>query len=160
MTKPKSLVTFAGAVSRVIALLGREHAAYVVGKTPGLVYKWEDEDGISRPNFVQAMQLDAEAVRMTGRAPLLEYYSGVMELIASEAPKSKEKLETAVLNAAHSIGQIAQMAASYSDEHSHGGCTLTQREITALRGEINQLILKLRQLDRSLSDQMKPRGVA
>lgn len=160
MTKPKSPVTFAGAVSRVVALIGRERAAYAVGKTPGLVYKWEDEDGVSRPNFTQAMQLDAETLRQTGRAPLLEYYSGVMELIAAEAPRTKETLETAILHATHSVGQLAQMAVDFASEGSHGGCALTQRELTALRGEVNQLMLKLRQLDRSLSEQMKPRGVA
>ena len=76
MTKPRIPDSFPDAMGKVLAQLGRERAAAVVGKSVSTVYEWAKEDTATLPSLLEALALDT-AHRLAGGedAPFRDAFS-------------------------------------------------------------------------------------
>lgn len=159
MTKHRKPNTPQAAISEAVRILGRDVCADTIGKSESLIYKLEDPDGDNCPSLVQAMQLDAECIRIGGVAPVLAYYDEMMERVRSRDGQPRGSLSHNVMRVTAGVGKLADMVQRYAMTNSEGGEVLTANERVEMLDQVKNMLRTLRQIDRDLSSTL-PTGIS
>ncbi len=115
MTKLRTPLTFADALTRIVGTIGYAPAATLVGRSERCIYDWADPDSTAKPTLDQALALDA-AYRAAGGdgAPILEAYSHQLDVqIAALTADRRELLEEAA-DAVRECGEAVAAAITVS----------------------------------------------
>jgi hypothetical protein len=113
MTLPRTPDTAAGAIVRIVGLIGYTAAAAVVGRKVTCVRDWTNEATTSCPSFAQALALDAAFIAAGGEnAPLHDAYAAQLEIELDVRTACTRTLSSEVATAARECGEF--IAASLS----------------------------------------------
>lgn len=111
MTKPRSPVTWADAMTRIASTLTFTGARKVVTRSDSLVRKWSDASTGKLPTIEQALRLDTahRAHGGTG-APFFDTYAALLEIRVSQAMACRTALAEDLAGAARDYGDVISTA--------------------------------------------------
>ncbi|MDB5663425.1 MAG: hypothetical protein JWN59_1763 [Sphingomonas bacterium] len=147
MTKLRTPLTFAQAVTRIAGLIGFDGAARVVDRKERIVRLWSEPDSGRSPTLDQARNLDA-AYRAAGGedAPLLDAYAFQLEVQVAVQDVCRRDLLQTIEEASRDAGEAISCSVAILDpaatpaqfhralaevEEAHGALSRLKRRITS-----------------------------
>lgn len=110
MTKPRIPDSFPDAMCKVLAQLGRERAAAVVGKSESAVYEWSNPNSGTLPSLLEALALDT-AHRLAGGedAPFRDAFSHQLNIEVDQQDACRREL---IRDSVEFIGEASDLQAA------------------------------------------------
>ncbi|RXD02474.1 hypothetical protein EQZ23_17780 [Sphingomonas sp. UV9] len=145
MTKPRIPDSFPDAMGKVLAQLGRERAAAVVGKSVSTVYEWAKEDTPTLPSLMEALALDT-AHRLAGGedAPFRDAFSHQLDIEVDQQDACRRAL---ISDSVEFIGEAGDLQAALFIAVQPGASPLDLHralvEVTQVEGVVRRLRRRL-----------------
>ena len=127
--KPRTPKSIAGALTRIMAVLGDARCAEIVGRSDSLIRKWADPDHSSQPNLAQALALDLVFVKEgRGDPPILEIYKDLLEDALNERDDREADILMTALSVQSAVGSLSEAIRAALDPDGPGGVSITASE--------------------------------
>ena len=145
MTKPRIPDSFPDAMGKVLAQLGRERAAAVVGKSVSTVYEWAKEDTPTLPSLMEALALDT-AHRLAGGedAPFRDAFSHQLDIEVDQQDACRRAL---ISDSVEFIGEAGDLQAALFIAVQPGASPLDLHralvEVTQVEGVVRRIRRRL-----------------
>ena len=145
MTKPRIPDSFPDAMGKVLAQLGRERAAAVVGKSVSTVYEWAKEDTPTLPSLMEALALDT-AHRLAGGedAPFRDAFSHQLDIEVDQQDACRRAL---IDDSVEFIGEAGDLQAALFIAVQPGASPLDLHralvEVTQVEGVVRRIRRRL-----------------